>query len=89
LFERRTRLNLKAEGVPFPVADSNKTFTPSGQTLLEKLDTLQIARIFVPGAIRRELPKNICPKAVRILRLLGYNVELYLTPPLPPVYDDG
>lgn len=87
LFERRVRLNLKAEGKPFHVADSYKTFTPSGKTLLENLDNLHIARVFIPGAVRRELPKKINEKALRILRLAGYDVGLYVTPPLPSVYD--
>ena len=87
LFERRVRRNLKADGEPFHVADSYKTFTPSGKTLLENLDHLHIARVFIPGAVRRELPKKINEKALRILRLAGYDAGLYVTPPLPPVYD--
>ena len=87
LFEQRVRLNLKAEGVPFHVADSYKTFTPSGKTLLENLDNLNIARVFTPGVIRRELPKNICTKALRILHLVGYSAELYVTSPQPPLFD--
>lgn len=87
LFERRVRLNLKAENEPFHVAGSYKTFTPTGVTLLENLDELHIAWIFTPGQIRRELPKNISAKALRILRLVGYDVGIYLTPPAPPAYD--
>ena len=87
LFERRVRLNLKAEGEPFHVAGSYKTYTPTGVTLLENLDELHIAWIFTPGKIRRELPKNISAKALRILRLIGYDAGIYVTPPKPPVYD--
>lgn len=89
LFERRVRLNLKAEDEPFHVADSYKTFTPTGSTLLESLDELHIAWVFTPGQIRRELPKNISAKALRILRLVGYGAEIYVTPPVPPAYDGG
>jgi hypothetical protein len=87
LFERRARLNLKAEGEPFHVAGSYKTFTPSGKTLLENLDEIHITWIFTPGQIRRELPKNISVKAQRLLRLVGYDVGIYVTPPVPPAYD--
>lgn len=87
LFERRVRLNLKKEGQPFHVADSYKTYTPTGVTLLENLDELHIAWVFTPGQIRRELPKNISDKALRILRLVGYDAEIYVTPPTPPAYD--
>ena len=87
LFERRARLNLKAENEPFHVAGSYKTFTPSGKTLLENLDEIHIAWVFTPGQIRRELPKNISVKAQRLLRLVGYDVEIYVTPPIPPMYD--
>lgn len=87
LFERRVRLNLKAEGEPFHVADSYKTYTPTGMTLLENLDELHIAWFFTPGQIQRELPKNISDKALRILRLVGYDIKIYVTPPMPPAYD--
>lgn len=87
LFERRARLNLKAEGEPFHVADSYRTFTPGGKTLLEGLDDLQIAWIYTPGQVRRELPKNISVKARRVLGLVGYDASIYVTPPLPPVCD--
>lgn len=87
LFERRVRVNLKAEGEPFHVAGSYKTFTPTGVTLLENLDELHIAWIFTPDQIRRELPKNISVKALRILRLVGYDAGIYVTPPAPPAYD--
>jgi hypothetical protein len=89
LFERRVRLNLKAEGQPFHVADSYKTYTPTGVTLLENLDELHIAWVFTPGQIQRELPKNISAKALLILRLVGYDAEIYVTPLTPPAYVGG
>lgn len=87
LFERRARLNLKAENEPFLVAGSYKTFTPTGMTLLENLDELHIAWIFTSDQVHRELPKNIDTKALRILRLVGYDVNIYVTPPTPPAFD--
>jgi transposase len=87
LFERRVRLNLKEEKEPFHVAGSYKTFTPSGRTLLENLDEIHIAWFATPGGMRRELPRNISAKAQRLLRLVGYDAALYVTPPLPPTYD--
>lgn len=87
LFERRVRLNLKAENEPFHVAGSYKTFTPTGVTLLENLDELHIAWFFTPGQVHRELPKNIDANALRILRLVGYDINIYVTPPMPPAFD--
>ena len=78
-------MNLKAENEPFHVAGSYKTFTPTGVTLLENLDDLHIAWVFTSGQIRRELPKNIDAKALRILRLVGYGPEIYITPPALPM----
>ncbi|MCL6590257.1 MAG: IS1634 family transposase [Firmicutes bacterium] len=83
LFERKARLSLAAEGKPFHVAGSYRTFTPKAKTLLEYLDDLHIARIAGPNGTYRELPDNVCPKAKRLVALSGFSIDIYTTPPIP------
>lgn len=83
IFERRVRLGLREEGEPFHVADSYRTFTPTGKTVLEPMDELHIATFFEQGGAVRKIPDNVSEKVLRILRLCGFTIEIYVSPPKP------
>lgn len=87
LFQLRMRRKLKIENEPFNVAGSYKTFTPKAKTVLEYLRSFCILRLHTPQGIQRQLPKNILPNARRVIGLAGFDVSIYVTPPIPPSPD--
>lgn len=88
LFERRVRRNLKAENVPFHVAGSYRTFTPTGKTVLEPLDEILLVFAVTPAGVQRVLPKNTGGNILRVIRLAGFSPEIY-TNPVKPYPRDG
>ena len=81
LLERRVRQGLARENEPLPIAGSYKTFRPSGKTILEFLDYLTIGIFHGPNGSRREIPANIRNSLSRLVRLAGFEIDIYTTPP--------
>jgi len=81
LFERRVREGLKREGKPYHVAGSYKTMRPQGKTLLEAFFAVSVLKIHGPSGVEWKLPKKINEKAQRIVRLCGFEMDIYVQPP--------
>lgn len=81
LLERRVRQGLARENEPLPIAGSYKTFRPSGKTILEFLDYLTIGIFHGPNGSRREIPANIRNSLGRLVRLTGFEIDIYTIPP--------
>lgn len=80
LFERRIRRGLLAENEPYHVAGSYRTFTPRGETVLEALQNITIARFERPNGVLRQVPTNLRDKTRRVIRLAGFDVDIYTKP---------
>ena len=75
LFERTVRENLKNETERIVIAGGVKTFTPTGASLIETLDQIQVILIYKEGKWQRhcELKEN----EKRILMLVGFDESIY------------
>ncbi|MGE5549367.1 MAG: IS1634 family transposase [Bacteroidota bacterium] len=82
LFEWSVREGLKRENEPFHVAGSYKTFRPRGETILPELDDLSIFTTQGSEGTLRQLPSNYSRRAERIIRLCGFDISIYVTPPV-------
>ena len=81
LFERKIRVGLQNEE-PYHVGGSYKTRKPKGTTVMRSLEGLSILRIRGPNGIERQLPANVNVKAKRIVRLCGFDIDIYVNPPV-------
>ena len=80
LFERRIRRGLLAENEPYQVAGSYRTFTPRGETVMEVLKNITIARFERPNGVLRQVPANLRDKTKRVVRLAGFDIDIYTKP---------
>jgi transposase len=87
LLERRVRQSLLADKEPFHVAGSDKTYRPSGKTILEELDYITIGVFRDSSGNRREIPANIERALSRLVNLAGFDIRIYATPPCPVLRD--
>ena len=88
LFQLRVRRTLKTEGHPFVIAGTYKTFTPKAKSILEYVKKLCILRIKTPTGTIRQLPANVTSNAKKVIALAGFDVSIYITPPMPPPFYD-
>jgi hypothetical protein len=81
LFERKIRVGLQNEE-PYHAGGSYKTRKPKGTAVMRSLEGLSILRIHGPSGIERQLPANVNGKAERIVRLCGFDIDIYVNPPV-------
>lgn len=82
LLEYLIRKNMEDEHEPLDlmVGGGRKSFRPTGEAVLELLDTVDIVHMEFGGQLRRLLPKNHQPQLERILSLLGMDIRVYTQP---------
>ncbi len=54
-----------------------KSFRPTGEAVLELLDTVDIMQMEIDGQRKRFFPKDVEPQLPRILELLGMDARIY------------
>lgn len=81
LFEWSVREGLKREKEPYHVAGSYRTYRPRGETVLPELEDVAIFKVQGPEGAIRKLPANYSRQMERIVRLCGFDMSIYVTPP--------
>ena len=81
LFEYLIRKRMEQEEEPLDLlGGSRKSFRPTGESVLEILDTVDILRMNQDGKWIRYYPTNNFPQVERILKLLGLDPNIYTQP---------
>jgi transposase len=81
LFEYLIRKNMESEQEPLDLlGGSRKSFRPTGESVLEILDDVNITLMEQDGKNIRLFPKNTRPQVKRILDLLGFQMDIYTQP---------
>lgn len=77
VLQRRIRQALEQETEPLTVTGKKKTFTPTGNKILELLSPVNILRFKEGGVvIKRHLPKNYNHLS-RVIRLIGFDLDVF------------
>lgn len=69
-------------GEPYHVADSCRTYRPRGSTVLPEPEDVAIFKVHGPEGAIRKLPANYSRQAERIVLLCGFDMSIYVTPPV-------
>jgi hypothetical protein len=81
LFEYLIRKNMEQEQEPLDLLGGNrKSFRPTGESVLEILDDVNIAVMEQNGQMIRLYPENNRPQVKKILDLLELNMDIYTQP---------
>nr|WP_157404733.1 hypothetical protein [Shouchella shacheensis] len=82
LFEHLIRKNMEEEDEPPDLMGSGgrKSLRPTGEAVLELLDTIDIVHMEIDGQLRRLYPNNHESQLERILGLLGMDPSVYTQP---------
>ena len=75
LLERTVRENLKSESTRIMVSGKRRTFTPTGLSIIEALENIQVVIIRHEGLIYRDCRLNENIK--RLIKLAGFDPEIY------------
>jgi transposase len=79
MLEYRVREQMKTEDTPLVLKGKRKLFEPTGKALLEQLEDITIILIKQGSQTLRYLPDNINEQAKRIIRLCGYELDIYVS----------
>ncbi|MDQ0339464.1 transposase [Caldalkalibacillus uzonensis] len=77
LFEYLIRREMAKEKEPLELMGGRASFRPTGEAVLEILDTVQIVQMEQNGQTIRLLPENLRSQIERILTLLGMGPAIY------------
>ncbi|SDJ14897.1 hypothetical protein SAMN04488123_11716 [Natribacillus halophilus] len=82
LFEYLIRQSMETEDEPLNLmgGGGRRSLRPTGEAVLELLDTVDIVHMEIGGQRRRLFPDNQEPQLDRILGLLGMDRSVYTTP---------
>ncbi|PLR79129.1 hypothetical protein CU633_01820 [Bacillus sp. V3-13] len=70
---------MKKELEPLILAGNRKLFEPTGKALLEQLHDIRVIVIRRGKETMRYLPDNIGDQTKRIVRLAGYDMNIYVS----------
>jgi len=82
ILQRRVRLALQKEDEPLKVTGNKKSFSPTGNKILELFQPVKIVYIKENGNVKRFLPERY-RELSRALRMIGFEMEIFTMPRAP------